>query len=128
MNLGTHRPAAPWRTWCIVLLVSGCATTSISLRPGPRSFTAQDYERIYDAWTRDAEAFAVGNLSDVLHATATFQSWEFRHAYGVRYAADFALQTKAREAMLEASLQDAEDRHRFLVTMAGRRFRESDLT
>jgi hypothetical protein len=107
---------------------AGCATTKVSLRPEPRSFTARDYEGVYDAWTRDADAFEFGRLSDILNVTATFQSWEFRWAYVVRYAEDHSMRTEERAEMLRASLADARERHRFFVTMSGQKWRESDLT
>jgi len=112
----------------LALLVASCGSQSITLRPEPRSFTATDYERIYKAWTKDADEFAFGRLSDVLNATATFQSWELRWAYVVRYASDHGLATDARAEMLRASLADAEAHHRFFVTLSGQNYRESDIT
>ena len=106
----------------------GCAVAPVALRPQPRSFTARDYERVYRTWTRDADEFAYGRLSDVLNVTATFQSWEHRWAYVVRYAADYGLATEERTDLLRASLADAQQHHRFFVTLSGQRFRESDLT
>jgi hypothetical protein len=109
-------------------LGTGCGAQAISLSPQARSFTSRDYEKVYDAWTRDADEFEFGRLSDVLNATATFQSWEFRWAYVVRYAHDYSLSTEARTEMLRASLADAEQHHRFFITMVGTDFRESDLS
>jgi len=109
-------------------MVVGCASQPLTLRPEPRSFTWRDYEEVYGAWTKDADEFAFGQLSDVLNVTATFQSWEFRWAYVVRYAHDHSLATEARAEVLRASLADAQDNHRFLVTLAGPDYRESDLT
>lgn len=107
---------------------AGCGSAQLSLQPQPRSFTWRDYEDVYGAWTKDADEFEFGRLSDVLNATATFQSWEFRWAYVVRYAHDYSLSTEARTETLRASLQDAEQQHRFFVTLSGSNFRESDLT
>jgi hypothetical protein len=108
--------------------LGGCgAPARLSLRPAPRSFTAEDYRDVYRAWTRSAEGFDFANLRDTLHATATFQSWEFRWAYVVRYARDHNLDTTERTEMLRATLADAETTHRFFVTLYGREWRESDL-
>lgn len=112
----------------VLLLAAGCASTTVSLRPQPRSFTWRDYEEVYRAWTREADEFEFGRLSDVLNATATFQSWELRWAYVVRYAHDYSLTTEARTEMLRASLADAQQHHRFFVTLSGSNYRESDLT
>lgn len=111
--------------WLVVL---GCASPTLTLQPEPRSFTPDDYTKVHDAWTRRAKAFEVSRLSDVLHVSATFESWEFRWAYVIRYAEDYGLEPEARDAMLRATLADARDHHRFFVTLAGERFRESDLT
>jgi len=111
-----------------LLLSTACAAQTISLRPQARAFTATDYERMYDAWTRDEDDFAWSRMHSVLHVTATFESWEFRWAYVVRYAQDYGLGPADRDAMLRASLEDAQNRHRFFVTLAGEDFRQSNLT
>lgn len=109
-------------------LLSGCATQAISLEPTARAFTETDYERVYQAWTRNEDDFAWSRMHSVLHTTATFESWEFRWAYVVRYAHDYSLSPSERDAMLRASLEDARGRHRFFVTVAGEDFRQSNLT
>ncbi len=107
---------------------AGCGAQPISIRSGPRSFTENDYSEVYKAWTREEEQFAWGNLASVMHVTATFESWEFRWAYVVRYSHDHALDTEARASMLRATLDDAREHHRFFITLAGADFRESDIT
>ena len=103
-------------------------TAALSMRPAPRAFTPEDYERLYAAWTRDENGFELSKLQDTLHVSATFQSWEHRWAYIVRYASDYSLDTAERTELLRASLADAETTHRFFVTIAGHDWRESDLT
>ena len=105
-----------------------CATPVVSLSPGTRSFTADDYEEVYERWTREAAPFEFGTMRSVLHATATLEGREFRWAYVVRYSRDFGLSTDARNSMLAATLADAEQHHRFFVTIGGGRPREMDLT
>jgi hypothetical protein len=112
----------------IALLVAACAKTTVRLEPVPRTFTPQDYTRIYKRWTREADEFAWSRLTDVLTVTATFESWEFRTAYLVRYADDYGIDTTERDRLLAASLEDAKQFHRFFVTLVGPNFRESDLT
>ncbi len=98
------------------------------MAPRPRAFTPDDYERIRDAWTREERGFAFARLEDTLHVSATFQSWEQRWAYVVRYASDQSLDTVERTRLLRATLEDARAQHRFFVSLAGRSWRESDLT
>jgi hypothetical protein len=112
----------------IAMGFAACATEQVRIDTGPRSFTERDYERVYDRWTREEDEFAWGTLSTVLHVSATFESWEFRWAYIVRYAFDHSLDTDARDEMMRASLADCHENHRFFVTLAGSDFRESDLT
>ena len=112
----------------IVLLLGACGGRALPMRPSSRAFTQSDYERIYADWTRENDDFSFNRLEDVLHVTATFESWEFRWAYVVRYAADFSLRTEERTRLLRSTLGDAQERHRFFVTMLGNRYRESDLT
>lgn len=112
----------------IVLALTACAGRALPMRPSSRSFTESDYERIYADWTRETDEFSFSRLEDVLHVTATFESWEFRWAYVVRYAADFSLRPEERTRLLRSTLGDAQQRHRFFVTMVGNRHRESDLT
>ncbi len=119
------------RCLVVALLLSaatGCGAGAVSLRGGPRTFTAGDYDSVYTDWTRDQDVFDFGRLSDILAATATFESSEFRWAYVVRYADDYSISTRARTDMLRASLADAQEHHRFFVTLAGGNLREADLT
>lgn len=123
--------SAFWRCLLLTTLLVGllgCGSPSVVLEPSPRTFTPRDYERVYETWTRNADAFAFRRMSDLLHATATFEAWEFRWAYVIRYADDYGLDADARTEMLRATLQDASERHRFLVTVAAEHFRESDLS
>jgi hypothetical protein len=98
------------------------------MRQSTRSFTASDYGDVYGRWTRSADEFDFGRLSEVAHVTATFESWEFRWAYVVRYAADHSFTMEERTRLLEESLADARERHRFFVTLGVARFREGRLT
>jgi hypothetical protein len=109
------------------LLLAACAAPLLSLEPGSQEFTADDYEQVYERWTRSARPFDFGRLSTVLNLTATFESREFRWAYVVRYARDFGLPVDARNALLAESLADASQHHRFLVTLGGSHPRDLDL-
>lgn len=112
----------------VCVVATACGSAPLTLRPEPRSFTAADYDHVYKSWTREVDQFAFSRLADVLNATATYQSWEFRWAYVVRYAEDHGMRTDDRSEMLRATLADAEEHHRFFVTLSGQRYRESDLT
>ncbi len=108
--------------------LAACASAApISMRTGPRDFSPEDYEDVYDGWTRSEHDFSWRRLTDVLRVSATFESWEFRWAYVVRYAYDYSLDTAARDEMLRTTLEDARRNHRFFVTLIGENFREGNL-
>ena len=108
-------------------LVVGCAPQKITLEPAPRTFTPKSYPQVWEAWTREEESFAWKELAHEIFVSATFESWEFRWAYVVRYAYDYSLTPEARDEMLDASLASSRQEHRFFVTLAGMDFRESNL-
>jgi hypothetical protein len=97
------------------------------MEPGPRTFTPQSYPQVWEAWTREKESFAWKELTHEIFVGATFESWEFRWAYVVRYAHDYSLSPQARDEMLAASLTSSREEHRFFVTLSGLDFRESNL-
>lgn len=110
------------------MLSTACKPQTVTLQPGPRVFTPDSYPIVWSAWTREAESFSWKQLAHELYVTATFESWEFRWAYVVRYARDFSLLPVARDEMLQASLTSSRQEHRFFVTLAGFNFRESNIT
>ena len=111
----------------LLALIAGCASSTVSLTTGPRAITPEDYESIYERWTRDTQEFEWVGLSDVLHLTATFEAWEFRWAYVVRYTHDHAIEGATHNELLRASLDDAQEHHRFFVTLSGQVFAEQNL-
>lgn len=110
------------------LLLPGCAPPVLNLEPGSRSFTADDYEDVYGRWSSTARPFDFGRLTTVLNLTGTYESREFRWAYVVRYGRDFGLTTEARNALLAESLADADQHHRFVVSLGGSHPRDLNLT
>ncbi len=126
-----HRHLARPRTWSFAIALAilvACGAPLLSLEPGARAYTPEDYEDVYSRWSRSARPYDFGRLTTVLNVTGTFESREFRWAYVVRYGFDFGLSTEARNALLAESLQDAGQHHRFFVTLGGARPRELDLT
>ncbi|HVU00816.1 MAG TPA: hypothetical protein VHE30_03660 [Polyangiaceae bacterium] len=106
----------------------GCGAEAVSLAEGPREYVATDYERVLDRWTRTSELFVASELDDLLTATATYESWDFRWAYVVRYAEDYRLTVEQRHALLERSLAEEARFHTFYVALYAQRHQWSDLT
>jgi len=114
--------------WVMTALCgSACKPHSVSMEPGPRTFSPESYSRVWEAWTREKESFSWKELAHEIFVSATFESWEFRWAYVVRYAYDYSLAPETRDEMLQASLASSRREHRFFVTLSGMDFRESNL-
>jgi hypothetical protein len=114
--------------WMLCVLGSACVTPTVSLHQGPRTYTAGAYEEVLTRWTRAGRGFTLtGFLDDQLMATATYESWDFRWAYVVRYASDFHLTTDERSRLLRTSLEASQREHEFYVTIAMPNRRWADL-
>lgn len=109
-------------------LGTGCVTPQVSLAEGPREYVATDYESVLRKWTRTEDLFAVSELENYLTATATFESWDFRWAYVVRYVQDYRLTIEQRKKLLERTLEETRQRHQFFVALYGGDRRFNDLT
>ncbi|HEX4339822.1 MAG TPA: hypothetical protein VH062_28140 [Polyangiaceae bacterium] len=107
---------------------TACGAQPVSLAQGPREYVATDYERVLDRWTRTEQLFVASELDDLLTATATYESWDFRWAYVVRYAEDYRLTVDQRRALFERSLAEADKFHSFYVAVYAQRHQWSDLT
>lgn len=100
----------------------------MSLAEEPREYVATDYEHVLTRWTRSESLIALSELDDLLTVTATFESWDFRWAYVVRYAQDYRLSVEQRRLLLEATLVETRAHHQFYVALYGTNRRWSDLT
>lgn len=110
------------------VLLLACAAPRVVLRHGPRSYTAESYEGVLERWTRSGHAYAIMGIEDHLAVTATYESWDFRWAYVVRYARDFMLSTIERRGLLEQQLDAATREHAFYVTLQSPTRRYGELT
>lgn len=127
------RPTARSLASCglaLALLASGagCADPKVSMRKGAREYTDNDYPQVLERWTRTKSLVALSELDSLLTVTATFESWDFRWAYVVKYANDYRLTVEQRRSLLERTLQETQDSHRFYVALYGTKVRWADLT
>ena len=107
---------------------AACSAPQVSLAEEPREYIATDYEVVLARWTRTEHLVALSELDDLLTVTATFESWDFRWAYVVRYAQDYRLSVEQRRVLLEATLNETRAQHQFFVALYGNNRRWSDLT
>ncbi|MSP24409.1 MAG: hypothetical protein EXR75_04450 [Myxococcales bacterium] len=112
----------------VAALAGGCAAPTVSLARGPREYVATDYAAVLDRWTRDESLFLFDELTRALTVTATFESWDFRWAYVIRYAQDYRLTIPQREELLKGELAETRDTHELFVALYGGRHKENDLT
>ena len=108
-------------------LLWACGTEKVRLARGPREYVATDYERVLERWTRTEHLFLAREPDDVLTVTATYESWDFRWAYVIRYAEDYRLTVEQRHALLDRSLAEADRTHQFYVALYAQRHEWSDL-
>jgi hypothetical protein len=111
----------------LLLPAAGCARQSVDLQEGPREYVASDYETALRHWTRSEELTTVAEMDKVLNVTATYESWDFRWAYVVRYAEDYRLTIDQRHQLLQRSLAETRDHHAFYVALYAQRYKWADL-
>ena len=114
--------------WIAAAGVLGCSTSTVRLAEGPREYVPTDYELVRERWTRKNDLIITEQLDNVLSVTATFQSWDFRWAYVVRYSDDYRLNVEQRKTLLQRSLHESRKQHVFYVALYGSRHKWSDLT
>jgi hypothetical protein len=128
-------PSRSWAIWTrgalLVALTTGnfgCSEPKVSLGKGTREYTDSDYAQVLERWTRTKSLVAISELDNLLTVTATFESWDFRWAYVVKYATDYRLTVEQRRSLLERTLSETQDSHRFYVALYGTKVRWADLT
>jgi hypothetical protein len=95
----------------------GCADPKVSLGEGPREYVPSDYSQVLKTWTREQSLIDLSELDQKLNVTATYESWDFRWAYVVRYASDYRLTIGQRSELLERTLAELKDDHEFYVAL-----------
>lgn len=111
-----------------VTIAIGCGEQQVSLTTGPREYVASDYNDVLKRWTRTGSLVTVAQLDDLLTVTSTYESWDFRWAYVVRYAQDYRLTVDQRRRLLQSTLDDTREAHQFYVALYGSNRRWTDLT
>lgn len=118
------------RRWALLLPLAmfSCSETRVSLSGGAREYVPSDYNTVLNRWTRTEQLITLSELDDMLTATATFESWDFRWAYVVRYSSDYRLTIEQRRELLQRTLADTQVKYEFYVALYGTKFRWDDLT
>jgi hypothetical protein len=117
---------APWLLLPVALCA--CAEPTVSLATGAREYVPGDYAQVLKKWTREDSVIELSELEKKLSVTATFESWDFRWSYVVRYADDYRLTIEQRHELLEQTLRETADTHEFYVALYGTNWRWTDLS
>src|SRR5579871_4961181 len=112
----------------LLATLCACAEPPVSLAPGPREYVATDYPQVLKRWTREKSLIVFQELDNKLTVTATYESWDFRWAYVVRYAADYRLTVEQRRELMERTLGELANDHEFYVALYGTKWRWVDLS
>ena len=101
--------------------LAGCAHggPAVSLAEGPRSYNGSEYGQVMDRWTRSHSLVRLPTVDDRLTVTSTYEGWDFRWSYAMRYARDYRLSAAERQALLDASLLETQTAHRFQIALYG---------
>ncbi len=111
----------------MLLCSVSCSPPQVEMAEGPREYVAGDYEAVLRLWTRAEQLTSINELDNVLTVTATYESWDFRWAYVVRYAEDYRLTVDQRRTLLERSLAESHERHEFYVALYAQRYKWNNL-
>ncbi|MDP9034523.1 MAG: hypothetical protein M3O50_06920 [Myxococcota bacterium] len=112
----------------LALVATACSEPKVSLSGGPREYVPNDYRQVLQKWTRDKSLIVLSELDDKLTVTATYESWDFRWAYVVRYADDYRLTVEQRREVLDRTLRETATDHEFYVALHGTNWRWTDLS
>jgi hypothetical protein len=122
-------PVSGFRLTLLLLgLLSGCTHKAVGLSEGPREYVGTDYETVLRQWTRSVELTNVTQMDNVLNVSSTYESWDFRWAYVVRYSEDYRLTVDQRHDLLERSLAETRDHHTFYMALYATKYKWNDLT
>lgn len=116
----------------ILLIVAlsplACGAPTVKLEEGPREYVATDYDSVLKRWTREESLIIYDELERALTVAATYESWDFRWAYVVRYAKDYRLTVPQRQRMLSEKLNETRKQHQFFIALYGAARKFNDLT
>jgi hypothetical protein len=117
-------------TWGFIAAGVGflaCSNPKVQLDEGPREYVSTDYNAVLKRWTRSEQLTQVSEMDNVFTATATYESWDFRWAYVVRYAEDYRLTVNQRQVLLERALSQTREVHEFYLALYAQHYEWNDL-
>ncbi len=98
------------------VLSSSCFSPIVSLEQGNRSYRPSDYNQVLEKWTRSFQILPVDGIENVLTATVTHLSWDYRFAYTVKVTSDLRLSPNEREKLKNDTFSPVSKGYEFFVT------------
>lgn len=105
-----------WLTPICLAIACGCGSPMVNIDEGEREIEPADYPEIFERWSRNVHIIPVDGIDNVLTATATHLSFEFRWAYVVREAHDLRLSPSERQTLHQREFGRLEQGHEFFIT------------
>jgi hypothetical protein len=125
----TPRAALPLLALAIGMACAGACVRDKQFRVDfsetPRDYVANDYDEVYERWTR--HQIALHEVDIALEVWATFKSWDFREAYIERYASIYSLSETDRSALRQMELEAFRHAYEFSVKALSSKFQWNDL-
>lgn len=112
----------------LIFSALGCTPLPVSMQEGPREYVATDYENVLRRWTREESLILFDELERALTVAATFETWDFRWAYVIRYSQDYRLTIPQRQRLLTKRLNETRKNHQFFVALYGSKQKQNDLS
>lgn len=122
------RRLRPFALFVLLCAAPACAPAKVGLERGPREYVWTDYQSVLKKWTREGTVVNVAKLDSYLSVTATYEAWDFRWAFAVRYAEDYRLTVDQRRRFLDKGLAETDTTHQFYLAVAAEQRRWADLT
>jgi hypothetical protein len=115
---------------CTLFACGAPTPKPVDLASGERTYTADDYGRVVNRWTRHArlqkDFDKVAPFDTALDVRATFQAWDWRWAYVENYASIYKLPEADKQKLRDEQLKTAVERHEFHVAAQASHYEWTD--
>ena len=112
----------------LALSSASCATQKqvhVDFSETPRDYLPNDYQVVYQRWTR--HDFAEHDVDKALEVWATFKSWDFRESYIEKYASIYSLSDAKRSELRQSQREAYQQAFEFHVTAQSANWDWNDL-
>ena len=116
-------------TLSVMLALTGVRRAASGPRRGERGSTSPPTtSRCSAAGRARTRCSRSRSWKNLLTVAATFESYDFRWAYVIRYSEDYRLTIEERRALMQKTLDESKEVHQFYVALYGANWRWTDLS